>query len=93
MCQVIFQSEAVQKTESFGQEAEEYLPCHGAVRTTNWIWWVKGLHGLPAGERGSWLSANESIVGVNSYTGDAQAIREGTTTGTLAISHHNQMQT
>jgi nuclear pore complex protein Nup210 len=40
----------------------------------------KGLHGLPAGERGSWLSGNESIVHVNIHTGEAVAIGEGTTT-------------
>jgi nuclear pore complex protein Nup210 len=41
----------------------------------------KGLHGLPTGERGSWLSGNESIVHVNIHTGEAVAIGEGTTTG------------
>jgi hypothetical protein len=43
--------------------------------------WGEGLHGLPAGERGSWLSGNESIVHVNTHTGEAVAIGEGTTTG------------
>jgi hypothetical protein len=42
--------------------------------------WGEGLHGLPAGERGSWLSGNESIVHVNIHTGEAVAIGEGTTT-------------
>jgi hypothetical protein len=43
--------------------------------------WGEGLHGLPAGEQGSWLSGNESIVHVNIHTGEAVAIGEGTTTG------------
>jgi uncharacterized protein YjdB len=41
-----------------------------------------GLHGLPAGERGSWFSSNERVVRVDSNTGEAQAIAEGVATGT-----------
>lgn len=40
----------------------------------------KGLHGLPAGERGSWFSSNERVVRVDSNTGEAQAIAEGVAT-------------
>lgn len=40
-----------------------------------------GLHGFPSGERGSWYSSNGDVVQVNSYTGEAQAVGEGTATG------------
>ncbi|KAG0553510.1 hypothetical protein KC19_12G017200 [Ceratodon purpureus] len=40
----------------------------------------KGLHGLPAGERGSWFSSNGSVVRVDSNTGEAHAIASGVAT-------------